>query len=100
MRPRPGHRVAGPLERRRDAQHAPAGAGVLPWLRLGRVLLRVRGLRPEGQYDKQCERVNDAFGNARPGNRQLMDPDDDYFERQAVWSHELARPAAEAAHRR
>lgn len=41
-------------------------------------------------HDKQCERVNDAFGNARPGNRQLMDPDDDYFERQAVWFHPAA----------
>ena len=37
--------------------------------------------------DKRCERVNDALGNARPGNRQLLDPDDDYFERQALWLH-------------
>lgn len=42
-------------------------------------------------HGKQCERVNDAFGNARPGNRQLMDPDDDYFERQAVWFHPATR---------
>jgi len=43
-------------------------------------------------HDKQCELVNNALGNARPGNRQLMDPDTDYFERQALWFHPAARP--------
>jgi len=43
-------------------------------------------------HGKQCERVNDALGNARPGNRQLLHPDHAYFERHAVWSHPAAPP--------
>ncbi|HVM09501.1 MAG TPA: glycosyltransferase family 39 protein [Acidimicrobiales bacterium] len=42
--------------------------------------------------EKSCERVNDALGNARPGNRQLLDPDTDYFERQALWYHPASAP--------
>lgn len=34
---------------------------------------------------KKCEAVNDAFGAARPGSRQLLEPDEDVFERQALW---------------
>jgi mannosyltransferase len=37
--------------------------------------------------DKKCEAVNDALGAARPGNRQLLEPDKDTFERQALWLH-------------
>ena len=34
---------------------------------------------------KKCEAVNDAFGAARPGSRQLLEPDEHTFERQALW---------------
>ena len=34
-----------------------------------------------------CEQVLRAFRAARPGGRELMEPDDDIFERQAVWIH-------------
>ncbi|MEA3076416.1 MAG: hypothetical protein QOF60_1324 [Actinomycetota bacterium] len=37
--------------------------------------------------DKQCERLNDALANGRPGNRQLLDPDKSVFERQVLWLH-------------
>jgi len=37
--------------------------------------------------DKQCEKVNDTLGNARPGNHQLLDPDKTVFERQVLWLH-------------
>ena len=37
--------------------------------------------------DKSCERVNDTLGNARPTNKQLMDPDLTVFERHALWVH-------------
>jgi hypothetical protein len=37
--------------------------------------------------DKQCERVNDTLGNARPQNRQLLDPDKTAFERHVLWMH-------------
>jgi uncharacterized membrane protein len=37
--------------------------------------------------DKQCERVNDTFGGARPGNRQLLEPDKTVFERHILWVH-------------
>ncbi len=36
---------------------------------------------------KHCQRVNDAFGNARPGNRQLLEPDQTVFERHVLWLH-------------
>lgn len=36
---------------------------------------------------KQCERINDAFGNARPGNEQLLEPDLTAFERHVLWRH-------------
>ena len=35
--------------------------------------------------DKKCERINDTLGNARPQNRQLMDPDTTVFERHVLW---------------
>lgn len=35
--------------------------------------------------DKRCEAVNDAFGAARPGSKQLVEPDQGTFERQALW---------------
>ena len=41
--------------------------------------------------DKQCERVNDTLGNARPQNRQLMDPDKSTFERHVLWMHPAVR---------
>jgi hypothetical protein len=37
--------------------------------------------------DKKCERVNETLGNARPGNRQLLDPSKKTFERQVLWEH-------------
>ena len=37
--------------------------------------------------DKKCERINDTLGNARPTNRQLLDPDTSVFERHALWVH-------------
>ena len=37
--------------------------------------------------DKKCERVNDTLGNARPANKQLLDPDVTVFERHALWVH-------------
>jgi len=43
--------------------------------------------------DKQCERVNDVLGNARPGNRQLLEPDKTVFQREVLWLHP-ARPAS------
>ncbi len=36
---------------------------------------------------EKCERINDAFGNARPGNRQLLAPDPSAFERHVLWLH-------------
>jgi hypothetical protein len=42
---------------------------------------------------KQCERINDTLGNARPGNRQLLEPDTTTFERHVLWMHP-ATPAA------
>ncbi len=36
---------------------------------------------------KHCQRINDAFGNARPGNRQLLEPDETAFERHVLWLH-------------
>ena len=36
---------------------------------------------------KHCQRINDAFGNARPGNRQLLEPDVTAFERHVLWLH-------------
>lgn len=36
---------------------------------------------------KSCQRINDAFGNARPGNRQLLEPDVTAFERHVLWLH-------------
>lgn len=36
---------------------------------------------------KHCQRINDTFGNARPGNRQLLDPDLTVFERHVLWLH-------------
>jgi hypothetical protein len=36
---------------------------------------------------KQCERINDTFGNARPGNEQLLEPDETVFERHVLWKH-------------
>jgi hypothetical protein len=44
--------------------------------------------------DKQCEKVNDAFGNSRPGNRQLLDPDRSVFERHVLWLHPAATTGA------
>ncbi|HUP84179.1 MAG TPA: glycosyltransferase family 39 protein [Acidimicrobiales bacterium] len=40
--------------------------------------------------DKQCERINDTLGNARPGNRQLLEPDKSVFERHVLWMHPAA----------
>ena len=37
--------------------------------------------------DKKCERINDTLGNARPTNRQLLDPDKSVFERHVLWVH-------------
>ena len=37
--------------------------------------------------DKKCERINDTLGNARPTNKQLLDPDKTVFERHALWVH-------------
>jgi mannosyltransferase len=37
--------------------------------------------------DKQCEKVNNTLGNARPGNEQLLDPDTSVFERHVLWLH-------------
>jgi hypothetical protein len=37
--------------------------------------------------DKRCERINDTLGNARPQNRQLMDPDKTTYERHVLWMH-------------
>ena len=37
--------------------------------------------------DKRCERINDTLGNARPTNKQLLDPDQTVFERHALWVH-------------
>lgn len=37
--------------------------------------------------DKQCEKVNNTFGNARPGNEQLLEPDTSVFERHVLWRH-------------
>jgi hypothetical protein len=37
--------------------------------------------------DKRCERINDTLGNARPQNRQLLDPDKTAFERHVLWVH-------------
>lgn len=37
--------------------------------------------------DKQCEKVNNALGNARPGNEQLLEPDTSVFERHVLWRH-------------
>lgn len=37
--------------------------------------------------DKKCERINDTFGNARPDNEQLLDPDLSVFERHVLWVH-------------
>ena len=37
--------------------------------------------------EKSCERINDTLGNARPGNEQLMDPDQSVFERHVLWVH-------------
>jgi uncharacterized membrane protein len=37
--------------------------------------------------DKQCERLNDALAQGRPGNRQLVEPDKSVFERQVLWLH-------------
>lgn len=36
---------------------------------------------------KKCERINEALGNARPGNRQLLAPDQTAFERHVLWLH-------------
>lgn len=44
--------------------------------------------------EKQCERINDTFGNARPGNEQLLEPDLTTFERQVLWKHPATTPAA------
>ncbi len=37
--------------------------------------------------DKQCELVNNALGDARPGNAQLLEPDRSAFERHVLWRH-------------
>ncbi len=37
--------------------------------------------------DRQCEKINDSFGNARPGNRQLLEPDLTAYERHVLWLH-------------
>lgn len=37
--------------------------------------------------EKSCERVNDTFGNARPGNEQLLEPDSTAYERHVLWRH-------------
>jgi hypothetical protein len=37
--------------------------------------------------EKSCERINDALGNARPGNAQLLEPDLTAFERHVLWRH-------------
>ena len=39
---------------------------------------------------KSCERVNDTLGNARPSNKQLLDPDTSVFERHVLWVHPAA----------
>jgi hypothetical protein len=36
---------------------------------------------------KSCQRINDTFGNARPGNEQLLEPDLTVFERHVLWRH-------------
>ncbi len=36
---------------------------------------------------KHCQRINDTFGNARPGNRQLLEPDLSVYERHVLWLH-------------
>jgi hypothetical protein len=41
---------------------------------------------------KQCERINDTLGNARPGNHQLLDPDKSVFERHVLWVHPATTP--------
>lgn len=43
---------------------------------------------------KSCERINDTLGNARPGNRQLLDPDLTVFERHVLWVHPAVGAAA------
>lgn len=37
--------------------------------------------------EKKCERINDTFGNARPGNEQLLEPDLTAYERHVLWRH-------------
>ena len=42
--------------------------------------------------DRQCEKVNNALGDARPGNRQLLEPDLSAFERHVLWLHPATAP--------
>jgi hypothetical protein len=37
--------------------------------------------------ENKCERINDTFGNARPGNTQLLEPDLTAYERHVLWRH-------------
>jgi mannosyltransferase len=71
-------------ERRMDASDPAAFARRVLAIAGGRDIFYVwmSGYRT---LDKRCEAVNDAFGAARPGSRQLLEPDQGTFERQALW---------------